>query len=62
MTLDLRLTCVSCDGDLEPGDRKLSMRTPEGLRHAYECDCGAITITIDAERAPIAGEAAPGRE
>ena len=33
------------------------MRTPEGLRHAYECSCGAVTITIDADRQTVTGEA-----
>ncbi|MBS3760651.1 hypothetical protein [Halodesulfurarchaeum sp.] len=53
---NLALTCTRCGADLASGDRKLSMRTPEGLRHAYECSCGAITITVSADPVPIAGE------
>lgn len=53
---DLSLTCTRCGADLAPEDRKLSMRTPEGLRHAYECSCGAITITVSVDPAPVIGE------
>jgi len=56
MLQNVSLTCARCDADLDNGDRKLSMRTPEGLRHAYECSCGGITITIDAETPPVARE------
>lgn len=55
MDHDLSLTCTRCERRLEPADRKLSMRTPEGLRHAYECSCGAITITVASEPEPIVG-------
>ncbi|MFW6384323.1 MAG: hypothetical protein ACOCZC_02885 [Halodesulfurarchaeum sp.] len=57
MLRDLSLTCTRCEAPLAASDRKLSMRTPEGLRHAYECSCGAITITIDADRPAVTGEA-----
>ncbi len=56
MLPDLALTCTRCGDDLGPDDRKLSMQTPEGLRHAYECSCGGITITVAAEKAPLAHE------
>jgi len=57
MLRDLSLTCTRCGASLDRTDRKLSMRTPEGLRHAYECSCGAVTITIDADRPTVTGEA-----
>jgi hypothetical protein len=57
MLPDLALTCTRCGDDLEPTDRKLSMETAEGFRHAYECSCGAITITVSSDRAPLATEA-----
>ncbi|MFB6109820.1 MAG: hypothetical protein ABEJ60_02950 [Halodesulfurarchaeum sp.] len=56
MLPDLALTCTSCNADLTPADRKLTMRTPEGVRHAYECSCGAITITVSAESGRVLGE------
>jgi len=46
MLADLAVTCTRCEGPLGEADRRLSMRTPEGVRHAYECDCGALTITL----------------
>jgi len=57
MLRDLSLTCTRCGTVLDRSDRKLSMRTPEGLRHAYECSCGAVTITIDADQTTVTGEA-----
>ncbi|MFB6085444.1 MAG: hypothetical protein ABEJ84_01345 [Halodesulfurarchaeum sp.] len=57
MLPDLSLTCTRCGDELEPPDRKLSMETAEGFRHAYECSCGAITITVSTERAPLVHEA-----
>jgi len=56
MLADLALTCARCGADLAPSDRKLSMRTPDGLRHAYECACGGITITVAAEPRTVIGE------
>lgn len=46
MLADLSVTCVDCDTDLGSEAQQLTMRTPEGRRHAYECACGAITITV----------------
>lgn len=46
MLADLAVTCAECDAPLGDADRRLSMRTPEGVRHAYECGCGAVTITV----------------
>lgn len=42
-----------CDRELRDRDLMLAMRTADGERRAYECDCGAVTITIaevDSER------------
>ncbi|AOW80563.1 MAG: hypothetical protein ACQEQJ_03120 [Halobacteriota archaeon] len=55
MLADLALTCTRCGAPLDSSDRKLSMRTPDGLRHAYECDCEAITITVSADPEPARG-------
>ncbi len=46
MLADLAVTCSQCEDPLSELDRHLSMRTPEGVRHAYECSCGAVTITV----------------
>lgn len=56
MLPDLALTCTRCGDELGPRDRKLTMETAEGFRHAYECTCGGITITVSTERAPLARE------
>ncbi len=56
MLPDLALTCTRCGADLDAADRQLTMRTPDGLRHAYECSCGAITITVATESKAIVGE------
>ncbi|MFW6385462.1 MAG: hypothetical protein ACOCY7_04940 [Halodesulfurarchaeum sp.] len=46
MLADLTLTCSQCEDPLGETDRRLTMHTPEGIRHAYECSCGATTITL----------------
>ncbi|AHF98840.1 hypothetical protein HALLA_08160 [Halostagnicola larsenii XH-48] len=48
---ELTSACEHCDQPLEDDRLMLSMRTDEGTRRAYECDCGAVTITVvgDAE-------------
>jgi hypothetical protein len=56
MLPELALTCTRCGADLAAADRKLSMHRPEGVRHAYECSCGAITITVSAAPDQVLGE------
>ncbi|MFB6113539.1 MAG: hypothetical protein ABEJ58_05490 [Halodesulfurarchaeum sp.] len=46
MLADLVSTCERCDEPLDDADRQLTMASPAGVRHAYECDCGAVTITV----------------
>ena len=46
MLADVAVTCTGCEGPLREADRGITMRTAEGVRHAYECDCGAVTITV----------------
>lgn len=46
MLADLACTCERCEEPLGDEQLRLSMATPGGLRHAYECECGAITITV----------------
>ena len=45
-----QLTCAceanGCDIALGEGHLMLSMRTDGGTRRAYECDCGAVTVTV----------------
>lgn len=43
---ELTCTCEHCDQSLEDDRLMLSMRTNDGTRRAYECDCGAVTITV----------------
>ena len=45
---ELALVCDSpdCDRSLDGSAHRLTMRTPGGTRHAYECACGAVTITV----------------
>lgn len=44
----LRCTCeaAGCDRVLGDDHLMLSMETDGGERRAYECDCGAVTITV----------------
>ncbi|MFB6135975.1 MAG: hypothetical protein ABEJ04_04375 [Halobacteriaceae archaeon] len=42
----LTCTCEACDSRLSPAQRRLTMRTDAGVRRAYECDCGAVTVTV----------------
>ncbi|GAB7018317.1 hypothetical protein [Halostagnicola bangensis] len=46
MLEELSCTCEHCDQSLESNRLMLSMRTEDGTRRAYECDCGAVTITV----------------
>lgn len=45
---ELTATCEGegCDRELREGDRMLVYRTEDGERRAYECRCGAVTITV----------------
>ncbi len=46
MLEELACTCEHCDRSLEDDRLMLSMETRDGTRRAYECDCGAVTITV----------------
>jgi hypothetical protein len=48
MLEDLTSTCeaAGCDRPLDDGTRMIAMRTEGGERRAYECDCGAVTVTM----------------
>jgi hypothetical protein len=40
-----------CERTLSEDRRMLTMETPDGIRRAYECECGAVTVTVlDKER------------
>ncbi|WP_256298636.1 hypothetical protein [Haloarchaeobius salinus] len=42
----LTAACEGCNRPLD-GDRlMLTMRTDAGTRRAYECGCGAVTVTV----------------
>lgn len=40
----LASTCDRCDEPL--AEMMLEFATDAGVRRAYECDCGAVTITV----------------
>lgn len=44
----LRCTCEATDCGRELVERHLMlvMETSAGTRRAYECDCGAVTVTV----------------
>lgn len=48
MLNQLTCTCEGADCDRDLGDPQLmlAMETAEGVRRAYECDCGAVTVTV----------------
>ena len=48
MLENLTSTCeaTGCDRPLDDGALMLAMRTEAGERRAYECDCGAVTVTV----------------
>ncbi|WP_185903204.1 hypothetical protein [Halonotius terrestris] len=48
MLEELTLTCeaADCDRRLAAESPAIAMSTPDGTRRAYECDCGAVTITV----------------
>lgn len=45
-----QLTCTceaaGCDRTLDEDHLMLTMHTDPGTRQAYECDCGAVTVTV----------------
>jgi hypothetical protein len=45
---ELTPTCGAdgCDRELRERDRMLAYRTESGERRAYECACGAVTVTV----------------
>jgi len=46
MLTDLSCDCESCGRSLESASPAITMRTDAGERRAYECPCGAITVTV----------------
>lgn len=50
---DIGCTCdaTGCDRPLSPADCRLVFRTPAGERRAYECACGALTMTVSSATA-----------
>lgn len=48
MLSDIAATCdaTGCERELPAGDCQLIVRTTGGERRAYECVCGAVTITV----------------
>jgi hypothetical protein len=46
MIEELTCTCGSCDRELHEEALRLTYRTDGGERRAYECACGAVTITV----------------
>jgi hypothetical protein len=47
MLEDLARACESCDRPLSADGFALAFETADGVRRAYECECGAVTITVD---------------
>lgn len=48
MLEELTCSCEADGCDIALGEEHLmlSMRTPDGTRRAYECGCGAVTVTV----------------
>lgn len=46
MLEDLARACEACDRSLGADSFALAFETTAGVRRAYECDCGAVTITV----------------
>ena len=38
---------LGCDRPLREADCQLVFQSPEGERRAYECNCGAVTMTVE---------------
>ena len=49
MLAELACACERCDAPLGDDHLRLTMESVGGVRHAYECDCGAVTITVASE-------------
>jgi hypothetical protein len=45
-TLSASCEADGCDRDLTDDDRAIVFETDAGVRHVYECDCGAVTVTV----------------
>jgi hypothetical protein len=43
---ELAAACEGCDKQLREDDCMLTYHTEAGQRRAYECACGAVTITV----------------
>lgn len=43
---ELTCTCRGCDRDLAAADPALVYRDGGGERRAYDCACGAVTVTV----------------
>lgn len=43
---ELTCTCRGCDRELTDGALQLVYRTAGGERRAYDCACGAVTVTV----------------
>jgi hypothetical protein len=48
MLENLRCTCAGsgCERTLGENELMLGMQTDAGERRAYECACGAVTVTV----------------
>jgi len=46
MLEQLTAACENCDRPLRDDDRMLVYTTEDGQRRAYECGCGAVTVTV----------------
>jgi hypothetical protein len=48
MLSDIGVTCdaTGCERELVDADCQLILQTSGGERRAYECACGAVTITL----------------
>jgi hypothetical protein len=46
MIRELACACEECSRDLGQSEFMLALETPEGERRAYECACGAVTVTV----------------
>lgn len=48
MLEELTLSCeaAGCDRPLAADSPAISISTPAGTQRAYECACGAVTITV----------------
>lgn len=46
MLEQLTARCQTCDRELTENCRMLTMTTEAGTRHAYECACGNVIVTV----------------